>query len=185
VRVVSASCEDIATETIEPGLEDAPVLPQFAEPEFSTSVRMTFYQPTYNSSLKKIILHVIDAERPIHEEPLIRRIAREHGFQRSGRQIRERVLAVADAERTRTQEGVGHFYWPGGMEDNPVRFARSEGRDEDVRKLDYICTEELREILRKSNDDGTYIAFSQALGIGRLTQQMRDRLDLVRSQRGE
>ena len=71
------------------------------------------------------------------------------------------------------------------MEDNPVRFARSEGRDEDVRKLDYICTEELREILRKSNDDGTYIAFSQALGIGRLTQQMRDRLDLVRSQRGE
>lgn len=121
-----------------------------------------------------MVLHVIDTEGPIHEEVLVRRMAREHGFLRSGRQIRDRVIQAADGQRNCTQEEVGNFYWPNVSSKS---FARTKDRDEDVKKLDYICAEELREILKRCNDKGQFTEFSQVLGIGRLTQQMRSRLE--------
>ena len=133
-----------------------------------------FYLPSYDSDLLGMVLHVIDTEGPIHEEILVRRLAREHGFQRAGRQIRDRVIQAADGKRSCTREGVGNFYWP---ENNLKRYARIRDRYEDVKKLDFICAEELKAILEHCNDEGQFIEFSQALGIGRLTQQMRDRLE--------
>lgn len=53
------------------------------------------------------------------------------------------------------------------------------GRDEDTKKLDYICAEELRQILDACNDRGQFEEFSKALGIGRLTRQMKVRLEMV------
>ncbi|WP_275098566.1 DUF3320 domain-containing protein [Sedimenticola hydrogenitrophicus] len=140
-----------------------------------------FYQPEYDGLIKDMVLHVIDSEGPIHEEVLVRRIAREHGFQRAGRQIRDRVIQAADKDRNSTQEDVGSFYWP-SLDGNPsIQFARTRGRDDDTKKLDYICGEELTQILRDCNDSGQFVEFSQALGISRLTQQMRARLAAVSS----
>lgn len=135
-----------------------------------------FYSPSYDSKLLSMVLHVIDTEGPIHEEVLVRRLARGHGFQRAGRQIRDRVIQAANGQRSWTQEDVGNFYWP---DNNSKRYARCRDRDEDVKKLDFICTEELRAILDRCNDKGNFVELSQALGISRLTQQMRDRLEAV------
>lgn len=138
-----------------------------------------FYQPGYDALLQDMVLHVIDSEGPIHEDILVRRIAREHGFQRAGRQIRDRVVQATDGHRDTTQEPVGSFYWP-NLNGNPsLQFARTEGRDEEVKKLDYICAEELNQILRFCGDNGQFVEFCRVLGIGRLTQQMRARLDAV------
>ena len=60
-----------------------------------------------------------------------------------------------------------------------TQFARMSGRDEDTKKLDYICAEELRQILNECNDSGQFDEFSKALGIGRLTRQMKERLEMV------
>ncbi|WP_428820329.1 DUF3320 domain-containing protein [Microbulbifer sp. MCCC 1A16149] len=139
-----------------------------------------FYQPTYDAPLSDMVNHVIDVEGPIHEEVLVRRIAREHGFQRAGRQIRERVLNFAGKCRKNSHEEVGQFYWPELDGDATVQFARTDGRDDDAVKLDYICTEELALILKQCEDRGQFVEFSRALGIGRLTQQMRARLESVR-----
>ncbi len=142
---------------------------------FSTDPEQ-FYSTTYDSALLDMVLHVIDIEGPIHEEILVRRLAREHGFQRAGRQIRDRVIQATDGQRRCTQEDVGNFYWP---EIDSKLYARTKDRDEDVKRLDFICGEELKVILEQCNDGGQFVEFSQALGIGRLTQQMRDRLDKI------
>lgn len=136
-----------------------------------------FYQPAYDDLLKDMVLHVIDLEGPIHEEVLVRRIAREHGFQRAGRQIRDRVVQIAEQYRAITWEDVGSFYWPDLGGSATKRFARTDGRDEETKKLDYICTEEITEILSACGDAGQFTEFCQALGIGRLTQQMKSRLE--------
>ncbi|MCE7509572.1 DUF3320 domain-containing protein [Alloalcanivorax xenomutans] len=138
-----------------------------------------FYQPTYDDLLKEMVLHVIDLEGPIHEEVLVRRIAREHGFQRAGRQIKDRVMQIAEQHRAVTQEGVGSFHWPETSETAAKRFARTQGRDDETKKLDYICAEEINEILAACGDAGQFTEFCQALGIGRLTQQMKSRLEEV------
>lgn len=133
-----------------------------------------FYLPSYDSALLDMVLHVVDIEGPIHEEILVRRLARKHGFQRAGRQIRDRVIQAVDGKRNCTTEDVGNFYWPG---DISRRYARARDRDDDVKKLDFICAEELKAILEYCNDKGQFSEFSQMLGIGRITQQMRDRLE--------
>ncbi|MCO1336274.1 DUF3320 domain-containing protein [Microbulbifer sp. OS29] len=138
-----------------------------------------FYQSIYNSPLTEMIKYLIDIEGPIHEELLVRRVAREHGFQRTGRQIRDRVLKIAAESRKYTKESVGHFYWPKQNANTALRIARTEGRDEEVGKLDNICAEEIKQILDCCKDKGQYVEFSRALGIGRLTQQMRNRLDTI------
>ena len=136
-----------------------------------------FYQPAYDDLLKEMVLHVIDLEGPIHEEVLVRRIAREHGFQRAGRQIKDRVAQIAERHRAITREGVGSFHWPETAGSADKRFARTEGRDEETKKLDYICAEEINEILSVCGDAGQFTELCQALGIGRLTQQMKSRLE--------
>lgn len=70
-----------------------------------------FYSKEYESRLSAMIDHVIDTEGPIHEDMLVRRIARHHGFQRAGRQIREIVIEIAKRRRGRTKEDVGLFFW--------------------------------------------------------------------------
>jgi hypothetical protein len=43
-----------------------------------------FYSEEYEPQLSAMIDYIIDTEGPVHEEVLIRRIARHHGFQRAG-----------------------------------------------------------------------------------------------------
>lgn len=138
-----------------------------------------FYRADYDPVLKEMVLHIIDQEGPIHEDVVVRRLARQHGFQRAGRQIRDRVVQFAASCRTHTQEDVGTFYWPDGAGAEARLLARIKGRDEEVKKLDYICSQELAGILAVCGDKGDFVTFCQAFGIGRLTQQMRSRLEGV------
>ncbi|MEJ6654400.1 MAG: DUF3320 domain-containing protein, partial [Pseudomonas sp.] len=120
-----------------------------------------------------------DQEGPIHEDVMVRRVARRHGFQRAGRQIRERVVQFAADYGAYTREDVGAFYWPAKTGVEARQPARIQGRDDEAKKLDYICSQELAEILAVCGDAGDFVKFCQALGIGRLTQQMRNRLERV------
>ncbi len=141
-----------------------------AEPE-------QFYDEGYNPRLIAMIDHVIDVEGPIHEDILVRRIARHHGFQRSGRQIRERVLDLAKTRGGCTREKVGRFFWRKGTEENRVSPARYHGRDEEMRKVEHICAEELQAVDRNLQLGGNAIELARALGIARLSQPGRDRLE--------
>ena len=135
-----------------------------------------FHFDEYSLRLSAMIDHVIDSEGPIHQDVLVRRVARHHGFRRSGRQIRERVIEIAKQRRGRSTENVGLFFWRKGTVKDRIAPARHTGRDDEMRKIEYICREELRAI-RESlslNDDPDMLA--RRMGIARLSQRARQRL---------
>lgn len=135
-----------------------------------------FYSGEYKPRLSSMIEHVIDTEGPIHEDILIRRIARHHGFQRAGRQIRDIVIAIAQNQRRWSEEDVGMFFWREGMINERYAPARHNGRDEEMRKVEYMCKEEIRAIgnLLATGNDPTELA--RCIGIARLGQSARERL---------
>ena len=135
-----------------------------------------FHSDEYSRRLNKMIDHVIDTEGPIHQDVLVRRIARHHGFRRAGRQIRERVLALAKRRRGRTTESVGLFFWPKGTVKDRLAPARHIGRDDEMRKIEYICREELRAIRETLSLDSDPVALARSIGVARLSRQGRQRL---------
>ncbi|HBF07992.1 MAG: DNA helicase [Gammaproteobacteria bacterium] len=135
-----------------------------------------FYNDEYAPNLSKMITHIIETESPIHEDILIRRIAKAHGFARAGRQIRETVFQLIDSKVPETKEEAGRFLWSS----SGTLQARTMNRDDELKKFDYICAEEIQQMLKATQDKGEYSELLKALGIGRLTQQMKARLESVR-----
>jgi hypothetical protein len=135
-----------------------------------------FYSEEYERRLSIMIDHVIDTEGPIHEDVLVRRIARHHGFQRAGRQIHDIVVEIAKHRRGRTKEDVGLFFWCKGTVKERLTPARYKDRDEEMRKVEYICKEEIRairDLLSVGNDP---LEWAHCVGIARLSQYVRNRL---------
>lgn len=71
-----------------------------------------FFEAAYEPLLARMIAHVIEIEGPVRDSVLARRIARAHGWQRTGSRIQERVDALAVKTHRATREDVGTFYWP-------------------------------------------------------------------------
>lgn len=133
-----------------------------------------FYSEEYTARLAAMIDHVIEVEGPIHEDVLVRRIARHHGFLRAGTQIRNLVTGIAKSRQRTTEEDVGVFYWASS---SAARLpARSEGRDEEMRNVEYICREELQAIKEALALGDDPVEVTRALGISRLTKNTRKRL---------
>lgn len=136
-----------------------------------------FYSDEYMPQLAGMIEHVIDTEGPIHENVLIRRIARHHGFQRAGRQIRDIVINMAKSRHGRTQEDVGLFFWRKGTVRDRVSPARYEGRDDELRKIEHICAEEIRAIKDALSLSDDPVEFAHHIGIARVTRNTRERIN--------
>lgn len=142
-----------------------------------------FYDAAYQKRLSAMIDHVIDTEGPIHEELLLRRIARHHGFQRIGSRIRETVLDLAQRRRGRTTEPEieGRFFWKRGTVRDRVVPARHTRRDEELADPDFVCREELKAIQQTLSLGGDPTEFSRRLGFGRLSPSSRTRLERILS----
>lgn len=136
-----------------------------------------FYSEAYAKRLAAMIDHVIDTEGPIHEEVLVRRIARHHGFQRIRSQLRETVVTIARRRRGSTmEEDVGRFFWRKGTVKERLAPARYEDRDEELKSIDFICREELKAIHRTLVLGEEPLELARRLGITRLSQMSRNRL---------
>lgn len=136
-----------------------------------------FYLPEYAPLLSTMVDFVVDIEGPIHEDVLIRRIARHHGFQRAGRQIRDIVMKLAKQRRARRKEDVGVFFWPQGMTKVSQVPARYLDRDDEMRNVDMICDEEIRAINNHLCLHGDAVELARRLGIARVTQSVRRRIE--------
>src|SRR5690606_38245268 len=59
-----------------------------------------FYETEYDTTLTSMINAILDAEAPLREDVMLQRIARVHGWLRTGARIRERILSrLNDADR--------------------------------------------------------------------------------------
>ena len=135
-----------------------------------------FYDHGYEPRLGAMLDHVIDTEGPVHEDVLVQRIARHHGFRRSGKRIRDILIGLAEGRRRRTREATGDFFWPGAREDAPAP-ARYRGRDNELRRIKHICAEEIRAIDEALSSEGDAVEIARALGITRLGQSARTRIE--------
>ena len=101
-----------------------------------------FFDSGYDTVLLAMIAHVVEVEGPVLDTVLARRIARAHGWQRTGSRIQERVERLAEKAHRATAEDLGTFYWSAARPPElPMAFRKTT--DEATRSVDEVCMAEL------------------------------------------
>ena len=145
-----------------------------------------FFERSYDAELTRVVTAIVESEGPILDEVLARRIARMHGWQRTGTRITERVTRIASRAFKKTKEDGRVFFWPRHIEPGqPVPFR--SGLD---RSVEEICLPELVSLAAdvlgagKTNVDAVN-AMAKAVGLQRLGTVSRSRLEtaLARAKR--
>ena len=141
-----------------------------------------FFESSYSGVLSALIEHVISQEGPILDVNLARRIARAHGWVRTGSKIRERVSALAQSTHRKTIDDVGDFYWPSHITDSSNAICRRPEDEAGIRPVDEICGDELASLareLRAKGKEGEALlhAMARELGLQKLTASSRLRLE--------
>jgi very-short-patch-repair endonuclease len=140
-----------------------------------------FFDSSYDTTLALMIRHVVQVEGPILDAVLARRIARAHGWQRTGGRIQERVCDIAQRQHSETREDVGVFFWFGPSGPGAVLQWR-RAADDAGRPVDEICMEELCALARcfrqrGHRDEVLLVAMARELGLAKLRTASRVRLE--------
>ena len=140
-----------------------------------------FFDKQYDEQLSRMILHVVETEGPVLDTVVARRIARAHGWARTGGRIQERVSTIAAKLCRSTEEEVGVFFWPPGRDpEEEIQFRRAA--ESYTRSVDEVCVSELtalaRGLLAAGNEgEAVVIAMARELGLTRLRATSRARLE--------
>lgn len=138
-----------------------------------------FFEFSYRNTLRGMVAAVIEAEGPLRTDILCQRVARAHGWLRTGGKIRERIdMHLGDFDRT--QESSGEFIWKPGTVAH-IRAYRP-GRDGETRRaIPDIPLAELAAVVCGNPDllDEADPAreLARLLGVERLAAASRARLD--------
>ncbi len=148
-----------------------------------------FFDFAYRDTLRAMVVAVIETESPLRTDILCQRIARAHGWLRTGAKIRERIdMHLHDFDRT--QESSGEFIWKAGAVTD-IRAYRPPHGDEARRAIPDIPLAELAAVVRSNPDllDESDPAreLARMLGVERLAAGSRARLDeaIARGRGGE
>jgi very-short-patch-repair endonuclease len=80
-----------------------------------------FYEPDYRMILRRFAVAVIDEAGPITFKHLSEIVARKHGFQRTGSQIKSQLWNTVQNARVQTREADDQVvFWPDGMEPSAI-----------------------------------------------------------------
>jgi very-short-patch-repair endonuclease len=139
-----------------------------------------FYEIGYQPVLRQMVEFVVEKEGPIFSDLVITRIARAHGFARSGGRIRETVSAAIDSDFARSHQGQQALLWPKKME--PANSIDFRPASLEIRALNDIPDVELiglaKAISRDCQDrEATLLEMASTIGIGRITDGIRLRLN--------
>ena len=183
VPQVEASGVYAANATLAP--VSVPPNARFVEADVASLVPLldaaAFFDSSYDPVLRQVITQVIDLEGPVRDAVLARRVARAHGWQRTGSRIQDRVVSVASKVRQKTQEDVGAFFWAEGCQpgsDVPFRRAgKGAGRS-----IDEVCMQEMvalaSEVLAEGKSGELAIAaMAKTMGVQRAGEAVRSRLE--------
>jgi hypothetical protein len=139
-----------------------------------------FFDVTYDLHLREMVKQIAEVDGPIRDTVLARKIARIHGWQRTGVRIQERVSAIAFSCLQHIEEDVGIFFWTNeaGLR-SPIVF--NEGSDTG-RNVDEICMAELVSLAKLvvaegKIGDGAVVAMAKQLGMHHVRAASRGRLE--------
>lgn len=105
---------------------------------------VAFYEAGSTHRLSEQLQLVVDAEGPMPESTLFKRIARAWGLERTGPRIAERLKALVPHTLPRTAEAHETFYWPAHAE--PATwdaFRIADVTDGSKRHITDVCVEEV------------------------------------------
>lgn len=140
-----------------------------------------FYDHDYEAVLQRMVAHVLKHESPIYEDLLIERIARAHGFQRSGDRIQRAVAKVIGKQYRRTKDDGRAVVW----DDRPAsRIVTYRNCEPDVRSHGDVPVAELASLavpfirVRLSDEDILY-RMADHFKLGRLREATRVRFQMA------
>jgi very-short-patch-repair endonuclease len=142
----------------------------------------SFHDASYDSTLEKCIREVLEQEAPILDKVLVDRVARAHGFRRSGRLICERVLDLAERHyyfQPDPEPEHGHFVWLSADDPGRWNIYRIPEREEDIRFIEELPPEEIIAAARSIRTDDAVVEIARIFGIRRLSAAARVRLARV------
>ncbi|MDR0996872.1 MAG: DUF3320 domain-containing protein [Zoogloeaceae bacterium] len=208
-RAEEAQAPEVAEETTQEGDEDTPEassLPAATPPVFANPVPATptpvdapaeampaanpdaFFEPHYDATLKEMMAQIVQGEAPIKDEALAERIARLHGWKRTGSRIKERVFALARPLFPTSTEEVGQFFWQPDADTTHCDVFRRPPRPDAIRPVDAIALPELMALAREAqaqgmpDEESALSWMKQAIGIHQIRSANRERL--LRAWRG-
>lgn len=137
-----------------------------------------FHMPEYTPVLCQIIEEVLRQEAPILDAVLVQRVARAHGFQRSGRLIRDRVMELAEQHHHVKQADFEEvFIWHAEDDVKAWSTYRVPASASDMRSIEEIAPEELRIAASITDAADRALEVARLLGVKRLTGAARQRIE--------
>ncbi len=138
-----------------------------------------FFEPGYRDTLRSMVEAIIETEGPLRTDTLAQRLARVHGWLRTGGRIRERIdLHLRGLDRT--MESSGEFIWKTGTVSNIVPYrhpvneaARRSIADIPLAELTFVVLDK-PDLLDKPDPSRD---LARLLGVERLAAGSRARLD--------
>jgi hypothetical protein len=142
-----------------------------------------FYEPSYLRTLKALTSEMVDLYGPMTFRHLSELVARSHGFQRTGSQIKSQVWAAITKERRHSKDPKGgSTFWPKGMEPKQVISFRGmtvAGEQREWANVPYPERLGLAlEVLAQSKGD-LPAEMATRIGLARLKQTTRDELEAL------
>ncbi|GCB06277.1 DUF3320 domain-containing protein [Ralstonia sp. SET104] len=101
--------------SVEPESPETLAYPVYSPIPLAAGDPIKFYEPSSSRSLALQLLQVIDAEGPLPEQVLFRRVARAWGLERTGSRIVERLKNLVPRTAGRTVEDEVTYYWPSSV----------------------------------------------------------------------
>ncbi len=146
----------------------------------ATPDRERFYDVGYRGTLRSMVDHVIAIEGPIYFDVLVERIARAHGFLRSGETVQKTVAASLGRNRfPTTKDGERQIIWPqDGTADDSTPYRGAGGRDHGDIPVPELAG--LARMLRSSGleeDEDIIRGMQDHFGLGRLAASTRERFE--------
>ena len=126
---------------------DAQPLRTYAPAPLPSGDPVQFYEFRSSTTLTQHLALAVEAEGPVSEMVLFRRVARAWGLERTGSRIVERLRNLIPRDLQRTNEGEHTFYWPKGAEPTTWSDSRVCDHNEASRRhTDDVCTQELSDL---------------------------------------
>ena len=142
--------------------------------------RARFYDVTYRGALRNMIDHVVEIEGPIYFDVLIDRIARAHGFQRSGETVQRIIRAALGRSRfPATRDGDREIIWPQNANPGDKAPYRGAGDREhgDVPLPELAGLADLLRTKGLEDNEDLIRGMQEHFGLGRLAISTRQRFE--------
>ncbi len=157
-------------------LETPPPAP--AKPELQPDPA-AFYEQSYRRVLTALIETILTEFGPLRADVLAHLVARKHGFQHTGGNIRDRILAALPEGCAQTSDGVGRFIWPMGVAPESWSSFRAPApgisRDPTEMPLQELVVLARMALNKNQEEEAALLAMRDACKLQRLRERSRNR----------